>query len=139
MFGPRRLGQACLGLMFVSGGADSVRNPEPRAKKATSLGLAARLGTDEVTLVRANGAAMVAGGLALMTDHLPRLAAAGLAVSLVPTTLAGHRFWAEPDPAARANQRVHFLKNVSLFGGCLIAASTPRRRRRERRPAEEAG
>jgi putative oxidoreductase len=139
VFGPRRLGQACLGLMFVSGGADSFRNPEPRAKKATPLGIAGRLGTDEVTLVRANGAAMVAGGLALMTDHLPRLAAAGLAVSLVPTTLAGHRFWAEPDPAVRANQRVHFLKNVSMFGGCLIAATAPRRPARARRLAEPAG
>jgi uncharacterized membrane protein YphA (DoxX/SURF4 family) len=133
----RRLGQACLGLVFVTGGADSVRRPHERARKAERLGIAARLGTDEVTLVRANGAAMVAGGLALVTDHVPRVAAAGLAASLVPTTLAGHRFWAESDPVAKANQRLHFVKNVSILGGCLLLATRPRGRRRER-PAKTA-
>ena len=118
--------------MFLAGGADALRHPEPRAKKAATLGLAARLGTDETTLVRANAAAMVGGGLALVTDHLPRAAAAGLAASLVPTTLAGHRFWDEPDPVAAANQRLHFVKNVSILGGCLLLASRPRRRRRAR-------
>ena len=45
-----------------------------------------------------------------------------LAATLVPTTAAGHRFWEESDPAARAQQRVHFFKNVSMLGGLLIAA-----------------
>ena len=44
-----------------------------------------------------------------------------LAATLVPTTLAGHRFWEESDPAAQGNQRVHFFKNVSMFGGLLLA------------------
>ena len=45
-----------------------------------------------------------------------------LAESLVPTTLAGHRFWEESEPKARAGQRIYFLKNVSLFGALLLAA-----------------
>jgi len=128
----RRLGQACLGAVFVSGGIDALRHPEARAKKAAALGLAGRLGTDETTLVRANAAAMVLGGAALVTDHLPRLAAAGLAASLVPTTVAGHPFWSEPDPVAAANHRSHFAKNVAILGGCLLLATRPRRRRRRR-------
>ena len=134
----RRVGQTLLGAVFVAGGAESLLHPEPRAKKAAALGLAGRLGTDELTLVRANGAAMLAGGLALATDHLPRVAAAGLAASLVPTTLAGHRFWAEPDPVAAANQRLHFVKNVSILGGCLLLATRPRRRRERPRPEAAA-
>ncbi len=43
-------------------------------------------------------------------------------MSLVPTTLAGHRFWDESDASSRAAQRIHFLKNVSMLGGLLIAA-----------------
>ncbi|HEU0131385.1 MAG TPA: DoxX family membrane protein [Mycobacteriales bacterium] len=129
----RRLGQAALGVVFVTGGLDALRDPEPRAKKAAALGIAGRLGTDERTLVRANAAAMVAGGLALVTDTLPRLAALGLAASMVPTTVAGHPFWEEADPVARAGHRVHFAKNVSLAGGCLVLAGSPRRRRRARR------
>jgi uncharacterized membrane protein YphA (DoxX/SURF4 family) len=124
----RRLGHACLGAIFVTGGLDSLRAPGPRADKPTTAALADRLGVDPATLVRANAAAMVAGGLALMAGRVPRLAALGLAASLVPTTVAGHAFWAETDPKQRANQRVHFLKNVSILGGCLVAASAPRHR-----------
>ena len=39
----------------------------------------------------------------------------------LPTTVAGHPFWEEKDPAARASQRIHFFKNVSMVGGLLIA------------------
>jgi uncharacterized membrane protein YphA (DoxX/SURF4 family) len=122
----RRVGQACLATVFVSGGLDTLRHPAPRAEKASSLGLAERLGTTDETLVRANAAAMVLGGAALAFDVLPRVAAAGLAASLAPTTLAGHPFWREADPKQRANQRVHFAKNVSLLGGCLLLASSRR-------------
>ena len=54
--------------------------------------------------------------------RLPRLSALAIAATLVPTTLAGHRFWEAEDDKDRAQQRIHFLKNVSMFGGLLIAA-----------------
>ena len=50
------------------------------------------------------------------------LAATVLAASLVPTTLAAHRFWEEEDPRARAAQRVHFQKNCAMLGGLILAA-----------------
>jgi putative oxidoreductase len=43
--------------------------------------------------------------------------------SLVPTTLAGHRFWEVTDKQARAAQRIHFLKNVAMLGGLILAAT----------------
>ena len=39
----------------------------------------------------------------------------------LPTTIAGHRYWEESDPATRSNQKVHFFKNVSMMGGLLLA------------------
>ncbi len=39
----------------------------------------------------------------------------------MPTTAAGHRFWEESDKQARANQKIHFFKNVSMLGGLIIA------------------
>ncbi|MET0838721.1 MAG: hypothetical protein ABWY19_08080, partial [Marmoricola sp.] len=39
-----------------------------------------------------------------------------------PTTLAGHRFWEESDPAAKNNQRLQFAKNMSVLGGLILAA-----------------
>jgi uncharacterized membrane protein YphA (DoxX/SURF4 family) len=40
---------------------------------------------------------------------------------MVPTTVAGHRFWEESDPGSKGNQQVHFFKNVSMLGGLIIA------------------
>ena len=50
------------------------------------------------------------------------LAALALIGSIVPTTYAGHRFWEETDEATRAEQRMHFFKNLGLLGGLLLAA-----------------
>ncbi len=73
-------------------------------------------------MVRLNGAAMVAGGAALAVGIKPRLAALGLAASLVPTTYVGHRFWAQTDPGLRRNHTIHFEKNLALVGGLLAYA-----------------
>ena len=40
----------------------------------------------------------------------------------MPTTLAGHRFWEHEDPKERFGQLSHFLKNLGLLGGLLLAA-----------------
>jgi putative oxidoreductase len=80
--------------------------------------------------VRLNGAVMLAGGVALALGLCPRLAAGALAGSLVPTTLAGHPYWRLADPTARRQQRIHFFKNVGLFGGALLVlAERPAGRR----------
>ena len=41
----------------------------------------------------------------------------------MPTTLAGHRFWEEDEEADQRHQRIHFLKNLAMFGGLLIAGA----------------
>ena len=122
-----------LASMFLVGGANALRNADAlalRAKPVTErlvplLRKAAPqlpVPSDPVTLVRLNGAAQVGAGLALATGRAPRLSAAVLAATLVPTTAAGHRFWEESDPTTKTQQRNHFFKNVSMLGGLLIAA-----------------
>lgn len=122
----RGLARPMLGSMFILGGLDSVRNPEAKVPKATSVvgGLTESLGLpgDTATLVRVNGAVQIAAGVALAAGKLPRVAALALAASLVPTTLAGHPFWQESDAKTRAAQRIQFFKNVSMFGGLVLAA-----------------
>ena len=73
-------------------------------------------------LVKADAVAKIVGGVLLALGKFPRPAALGLAASLIPTTLAGHRFWEETDPEQKAAQQIHFLKNLSVVGGLLIAA-----------------
>jgi hypothetical protein len=50
------------------------------------------------------------------------LAALALIGSIVPTTYAGHRFWEESDDVAKQQQLTHFLKNLGLLGGLILAA-----------------
>ncbi|NDK90643.1 DoxX family membrane protein [Gordonia desulfuricans] len=129
----RRIARPMLSSIFIISGFDAVRQPTGRADMAgdfieSSLNalpptVSGVLPSDPATLVRINGAAQVLGGLMLATGRYPRLAATGLAGSLVVTTFAGHPFWQETDPAKRAAQKANFLKNVSLTGGLLIAAA----------------
>lgn len=124
----RRLARPMLAAVFVAGGVDTLKTPGGRAELAepVALPLARRLPAplpeDPEALVRLNAAVQVVAGLALATGRLPRLSAVVLAASLVPTTLAGHRFWEADDPAARKQQQLHFTKNVAILGGLLVAA-----------------
>lgn len=124
----RAVARPMLASMFVVGGIDALKDPQgktPAAEPVTEA-LADQVpqlaDLDPATMVRANGAAQVAGGLLLALGKMPRLASTVLAATLVPTTMAGHRFWEEEEPGARANQQVHFFKNVSMMGGLAIAA-----------------
>jgi putative oxidoreductase len=74
-------------------------------------------------IVRLTGGIQLAAGALLAVGWWPRLSAFALASTLVPTTLAGHRFWETEDKQERVEQRIHFLKNVSMLGGLVIAAA----------------
>jgi uncharacterized membrane protein YphA (DoxX/SURF4 family) len=108
--------------IFVKAGWDAFREPGGRPKKAAELGL-----PQPDLMVRANGLGMMAGGAALALGVKPRLAALALIGLLVPTTLAGHRFWEEASVKGRSAQEVQFLKNLGLIGGLLVFAAMPRR------------
>lgn len=77
---------------------------------------------DPEVLTQVNGAVMVGAGLLLAVGKLPRLSAAALAATIVPTTLAGHRFWEVDDPEERSAQQIHFFKNLALLGGLALAS-----------------
>jgi uncharacterized membrane protein YphA (DoxX/SURF4 family) len=120
----RWLARPFLSGMFVAGGIDAVRHPSEKAKKAEAVTrhLTERgVPLDTTTLVQLNGAIQVGAGVMLALGRSPRLAAFILAGSLIPTTLADHRFWEEEDPEVRAQQRTQFLKNAAILGGLLLA------------------
>jgi len=128
----RLLARPMLATIFVAGGINAIRNTEAhavRAKKVTDRVVpkvqqaapGAPIPTDPQTLVRINAGAQILAAAALATGRAPRLSATVLAASLVPTTLAGHPFWEESDPQAKAAQRLQFMKNTSILGGLLLA------------------
>ena len=123
----RRVARPMLASMFLVGGMDALRNSREKVPAAEPVApeLAKRLPylpEDTETLVKINGAVMVAAGAMLATGRFPRLASLALAGTLVPTTAAAHRFWEEKDPKVRQIQQIQFFKNVGLLGGLLLAA-----------------
>ncbi len=129
----RLIARPMLASMFVVGGINSLKNSEHMAARAKPVidklePLVAQataslpVEVDARTMVRVNGFIHIVAGVMLATGRAPRLASLTLFATLVPTTLGGHRYWEETDPQARANQRAHFFKNLTMAGGLLLAA-----------------
>ncbi|MBD0694979.1 DoxX family protein [Streptomyces sp. CBMA123] len=112
-----RLSRPLLATSFIVGGYGVLRAPGPLPELARQRGV-----PYPEAATRATAAGMIAGGVALGTGLAPVAGGALLVACLVPTTVAVHGFWRQPDPARRRAQRNEFLKNVSLLGGLVIAA-----------------
>lgn len=113
------------GSTYVLLGFDALREPGGRVDQAApvlaTIRKVAPLPEDDELVVRGNAAVMVAAGTLLALGIAPRLSALALACSLIPTTLAGHSYWAVEDPAVRKQQRIQFHKNLAMIGGLLFA------------------
>jgi putative oxidoreductase len=117
-----------LASIFALQGYDTMKHPEKVVARAEPvvrpLAEAVPVVPDKTEdAVRLNGAVQFTAGSLLALGVLPRLSALAIAATLVPTTVAGHRFWEVEDEKERAQQRIHFLKNLAIFGGLLIAAA----------------
>jgi putative oxidoreductase len=113
------------GSTYVLLGVDALRAPGGRVDLAAPVLATVRkavpLPDDDEVLVRANAAVMVVAGALLAVGKAPRLSALALAGSLIPTTLAGHSYWALETEAERKAQRIQFHKNMAMLGGLLFA------------------
>lgn len=127
----RRIARPLLSSIFFVGGWSALKNSEALAGKAGTVTdtLVPRLQAaglpipnDPSLLVKANALLQITAASGLATGRVPRLSAAVLGASLVPTTLAGHRFWEESDPAARQQHKLQFAKNASVLGGLVLAS-----------------
>lgn len=120
-----------LATTFVLGGIDALRNADAIGAKARSVTdrvvpavrkVGVPVPQDPAALVRINAGVQLGAAFLLATGRAPRLSAAALAVSLVPTTVAGHPFWKASSAEDRSAQRLQFAKNLSMLGGLIIAA-----------------
>ncbi|MCW2636309.1 MAG: DoxX family protein [Blastococcus sp.] len=128
----RRIARPLLASSFIYGGIDTLRNPQSRVPGARPVvekvteqadkSLPVTVPRDVEQWVKIDAAVKVGAGSLFALGKFPRLAALLMAGSIVPTTLAGHRFWEHTDPKERFGQLSHFLKNLGLLGGLLIAA-----------------
>jgi uncharacterized membrane protein YphA (DoxX/SURF4 family) len=123
----RTIARPLVASLFIVSGLEVLANPEPRAKAAKPVvdkvaSVVPFAPTDPVDAVRLNATVHLGAGVLLAAGEMSRLAALALAVSMVPTTIAGHPFWEIDDPVKRSQQRVQFLKNTGIFGGLLVLA-----------------
>jgi putative oxidoreductase len=128
----RRIARPLLAAPFVYGGISTLRKPQDRVPGARPVvekiaetadkQLPVEVSKDVEQWVKVDAAVKVAAGSLFALNKFPRLTALVLSASIVPTTLAGHRFWEHEDPTERFGQISNFLKNGGLLGGLLLAA-----------------
>lgn len=128
----RRIARPLLAAPFIYGGISTLRKPQDRVPGAAPVveklaetadkQLPVEVPKDVEQWVKVDAAVKVAAGSLFALNKLPRVTALVLSASIVPTTLAGHRFWEHDDPTERFGQLSNFLKNTGLLGGLLLAA-----------------
>jgi putative oxidoreductase len=127
----RSAARAMLASIFVVSGIRVLLDPDSKADAAKRVTdkvgpliekLDPRLPSDTRSLVMIKAGSDVAAGLLLAGGRFTRPAAAVLAAGLIPTTFAAHPFWTLSHPERRGHE-THFLKNLGLLGGLLLAAA----------------
>jgi putative oxidoreductase len=128
----RRIARPLLATPFIYGGISTLRKPQDRVpgarpivEKVTETAdkqLPVQVPRDVEQYVKINAGVQVGAGALLALGRFPRLSSLLLAGSVVPTTLAGHRFWEEQDPKVQFEKIAHFVKNLGMLGGLLLAA-----------------
>lgn len=125
----RRVARPLLAGIFIQAGIAALRDPKGHADMAAPIvdrvSEVAPIGEppSTITMVRIDAGVKIGAGTLLALGKAPRLSAVALAASLVPTTAAAHRFWEIDDPNQRMDHQVHFMKNLGLLGGLMLAAA----------------
>lgn len=118
-------GRAMLATVFIGGGLNQLKGSAELGPVVDSAKEEYGIDVDVPgeTLVKLNGAGMVAAGTALALGILPRVSAVSLVGLLVPTTIVGHPFWKETEAEKKQAQMTSFASNTAVAGGLLMVAA----------------
>jgi putative oxidoreductase len=111
------VGRLCIAAIFLLSGFSKLVDLPGTTEHMVAAGI-----PQAHTLAIVAGLAELLGGLALALGLLTRLAAAGLVLFMIPTTIMFHNFWAF-EGAARLPQMLNFMKNLCITGGLLFVAA----------------
>src|ERR1044071_8964829 len=107
------LGRVLFALIFIASIVGHFSSAEISEAAAHGVPLA-------TILVPLAGLIALVGGVSVLLGYRARFGALLLVVFLVPVTLVMHKFWGLADPQLAMMQQIHFLKNTSLIGACLL-------------------
>jgi uncharacterized membrane protein YphA (DoxX/SURF4 family) len=123
----RSLARPLLASWFVYGGVRDALEPHARAAVAEPVvGPLLKDAGVEVpmeTLVRVHGAATAATAAVLAMSRTPRTAGVALTGLAAVTVATGAPFWRLPEGEERDAALDEFMKNLSLLGGAMLAAT----------------
>jgi uncharacterized membrane protein YphA (DoxX/SURF4 family) len=120
-----RVARPLLAAVSVANGVDTLMHPKPKIEAVTPLLAKSPVPVNPALAVQAGAAAKIAAGLLMGLGWTPRLAAAVLAVDLIPSTVAEQPFGSAGSPDARKARQDRFLSNLGLLGGLLLAVTAP--------------
>jgi putative oxidoreductase len=103
------IGRILLVLIFLNSGIGKIGNFEGTAQYMAKFGMP----FTNYFLIGAIFLELI-GSITAILGYYTRFGAFLLLIFLVPTTLIFHTNFADP------MQKIHFMKNISMFGGCLI-------------------
>ncbi len=123
----RTVARPLLASWFIYAAVDAILDPSRHAAKSAPL-VEPVLEEAGITLTgpqlaRIHGVATLVAATALAFSRSPRTAGLALASLTTVTVATGEPFWRETSEAARSASRESFVKNISLLGGALIAAT----------------
>jgi putative oxidoreductase len=107
------VGRILLVLIFLQSGMGKIEHFQGTAQYMASYGMVYA----NFFLVGAIFVELI-GSITVILGFSTRLGATLLFLFLIPTTLIFHTHFADP------MQKIHFMKNVSMLGGCLILLSS---------------
>jgi len=103
------IGRILLVLIFLNSGIGKVGNFEGTAQYM------AKFGMSNTTLFLLGAIVFeLLGSITVILGYFTRFGALLLLIFLIPTTLIFHTNFVDP------MQKINFMKNVSMFGGCFI-------------------
>jgi uncharacterized membrane protein YphA (DoxX/SURF4 family) len=111
------LGRLLFAFVFVSAGLTRLTQRSAMVASAKSKGVPAA-----GFVTPASGVVIMIAGLLILLGWHRFIAAGVLFLCLVPTAFVMHPFWKVADPAARASEQSHFLKDLALAGAALLIA-----------------
>lgn len=112
------IGRLCICAIFILAGIGKIMNWD-----ATSQYMASK-GMTMIPLFLALAIIIeLLGGLLVLVGYRTRITAIILLLYLIPVTYLFHDFW-HADAAAKELQTIEFLKNLAIFGGLVLLATS---------------
>ncbi|CCI83455.1 DoxX family membrane protein [Corynebacterium otitidis] len=128
----RKIARPLLASAYVIDGVDSLVNTREQVEGTRKLlqqvgtflptDVTRQLADSPETTIRVLGGTKVGAGTLLSLGKLPRLSAAVLAATTVPTILTRYAFWDADSEEDSASKKVGFTSHVALLGGLAITS-----------------